>query len=275
MKQLTINGITYKLYKGGWINNATPHLEQILSKQESKQLLKEGGIFVRNIFDFDQTENRQFWFIVKDHFGGMEELSSRTRNKIRRSISTLRIEKISKQTMLNEGYQVYLAAFDRYKNAKVLLNQSQFEELIYNCTEQTDFWGCFIKENGILIATSINYLDTNFCEYATVKANPIYLKYYYPFYGLFYTMNEYYLCERGLKYVSDGARSITEHSNIQDFLIHQFGFRKAYCNLQLVYSKWLMMIVKIVYPFRKIIPSQKVKWLLKFEEICRNQSQNN
>ena len=35
-------------------------------------------------------------------------------------------------------------------------------------------------------------------------------------------MNRYYLEELKLKYVNDGARSITEHSNIQPFLIDTF-----------------------------------------------------
>ena len=37
-------------------------------------------------------------------------------------------------------------------------------------------------------------------------------------YGLLLKMNQYYLDEIGVKYVMDGARSITEHSNIQPFL---------------------------------------------------------
>ncbi|MGM9704630.1 MAG: hypothetical protein ACI3YB_01395 [Prevotella sp.] len=50
-------------------------------------------------------------------------------------------------------------------------------------------------------------------------------------------MNRHYLENRKLKFVSDGARSITNHSNIQPFLIDKFKFRKAYCNIRLTY-KW-------------------------------------
>ena len=53
-------------------------------------------------------------------------------------------------------------------------------------------------------------------------------------------MNQYYLEEKKLKYVCDGSRTITEHSNIQEFLMHNFKFRKAYCRLSFVNArKWV------------------------------------
>ena len=41
---------------------------------------------------------------------------------------------------------------------------------------------------------------------------------HYPYFGLLFEMNKYYLGELKYKYVSDGWRSITAHSNIQPFL---------------------------------------------------------
>lgn len=83
-------------------------------------------------------------------------------------------------------------------------------------------------------------------------------------------MNRYYLQELDLRYVSDGARSITEHSNIQLFLIDKFHFRKAYCQLQIEYQWWLKIIINILFPFRRLIPVQKVKAILNMEAMRRN-----
>lgn len=83
-------------------------------------------------------------------------------------------------------------------------------------------------------------------------------------------MNRYYLEELGVKYVNDGARSITEHSNIQPFLIDKFHFRKAYCRLQVKYQWWVGIVVKLLYPFRKLIPVLKVKSILNMEAMSRN-----
>lgn len=52
-----------------------------------------------------------------------------------------------------------------------------------------------------------------------------------PYYDLIYEMNRYYVEECKLQSVNDGARSLTEHSNIQLFLESKFWFRKAYCRL--------------------------------------------
>lgn len=105
-----------------------------------------------------------------------------------------------------------------------------------------------------------------------MKANPAYLKNStYPYYGLIYEMNRYYLDELKLKYVNDGARSITEHSNIQPFLIEKFNFRKAYCKLQIEYQWWMKLGVNVLYPFRNIIPVRTVKAILNMEAMKRGE----
>lgn len=82
-------------------------------------------------------------------------------------------------------------------------------------------------------------------------------------------MNRYYLEEKKVKYVNDGARSITEHSNVQPFLIEQFKFRKAYCQMQLAYVGWLRIMVFLLYPFRSLIPSRAVQAILNQEAMRR------
>jgi hypothetical protein len=70
-------------------------------------------------------------------------------------------------------------------------------------------------------------------------------------------------------YVNDGARSITNHSNIQPFLIDKFNFRKAYCRLNIYYKCWLGITIKILYPFRKFISNTTVKAVLNIEAMAR------
>ena len=45
----------YRYYKGAWIF-LEESKETLLSKKESDQLLKKGGLMVRNIYDFDCKE---------------------------------------------------------------------------------------------------------------------------------------------------------------------------------------------------------------------------
>lgn len=84
-------------------------------------------------------------------------------------------------------------------------------------------------------------------------------------------MNRYYLEEKGLKFVNDGARSITNHSNVQPFLIDAFNFRKAYCRLNIKYKWWFGIIVKTLYPFRIFTKTPKVQAILNMEAMARNE----
>ena len=109
------------------------------------------------------------------------------------------------------------------------------------------------------MASSVSSPNTN------AKARPILIM------ACLLTMNQYYLQEKGFRYVTDGSRTITEHSQIQDFLIQNFNFRKAYCQLEVHYCWWMKIAVKILYPFRKIIPLPRVKAILNMEAMQRGE----
>lgn len=269
MEKESNSQMDFHLYKGTWVNTKAPHLYNKLSDAECKALLKRGGFIVRNTYHFDLPRESSFWFVIKDSFGGMDELSSKTRNQIRRAFNTLDIKIINKDLMLKEGYKVYLSAFEKYSVKSEIMSRENYEKMIENMPDNYDFWACIDKNNGHLIAYSMNIIKDNTCHYLSMKAIPEYLRGYYPFYGLLYAMNQHYLEDRKVHYVSDGARSITEHSNIQPFLIEKFKFRKAYCCLQLKYKWWLHFIVMILFPFRSLIPFSSVKAVLNMHDMYK------
>lgn len=49
----------------------------------SVKIFYGGGIFIRNVYDFDTNYETSFWYVIKDSFGGMEELSSKMRNQVK------------------------------------------------------------------------------------------------------------------------------------------------------------------------------------------------
>lgn len=263
---------SYELYKRAWCYTGNLRDAKFLSKAKCEEMLKRGGVLVRCCYDFDCSEPTNFWHVIKDSFGGMDELSSNVRNQIRRAQKTLDIRKISVEEMLAQGYDVYCAAWENYKHTAIasMTTRECFNSDIANTDMAThDFWGCIDRESCTLVAYAINTVANRCCEYNSMKARPAYLKRYYPFYGLLYEMNRYYLEECGLDYVNDGARSITEHSGIQDFLIQKFKFRKAYSRLHIVYRFPLGLLVKLAYPFRKWIPLELARLLLRMEEFSR------
>lgn len=258
----------YRLYKGAWVFEYDPHLETQLSLREIEILLSKGGLMVRNTYDFDCKEETSFWYVIKDSFGGMEELSSKMRNQVKKCFKTMRVEKITADYLLQYGYQVFVKATDNYKVKAVPPTKAEFEERIRNA-EENEFWACFDIESEKMVAFCMNAVTAESCEYRTMKAIPEFQK-KYAYYGLIYEMNRFYFEERGVKYINDGARSITNHSNMQPFLIDKFNFRKAYCNFSVYYKQPLGIAVQLLFPFRKWIKINKVRALLDMEAMARN-----
>ena len=207
----------YRLYKQAWVFNSDPHKESKLGMDDVSNLFSKGGLIVRNVYDFDARVETSFWYVIKDHFGGYEELSSNMRNQVRRCFKTMAVKQISSDYLLANGYSVYVHAFESYKVKSHIPSKWEFESRIKNAQEN-EFWGVFDLGTNKLVAFSMNFVTDESCEYRTMKAIPEYQK-KYAYYGLIFEMNKYYLEEKKLKYVNDGSRSITNHSNIQPFLI--------------------------------------------------------
>lgn len=262
----------FRIYKNCLIWDGNPSDASDLLPAEAKAFIKKSGAWMlQNIFDWDCAQPTNFWKVINDTPRKIEELPSKVRNQIRRSLRDCDIRMISKQEIVDaDGYTVYKKAFERYHNvASSISERDEWERNILKSVEY-EYWGVFKKDDGKLIAWGMNSIKGNEVNYNTLKAIPEFLNKHYPYFGLLYEMNRYYLEEKGYKYVSDGYRSITGHSNIQPFLEKNFLFRKAYCRMKLYYAPWLSLAVKILYPFRrmKMLP-QAVRNVLKFEEINR------
>lgn len=54
-------------------------------------------------------------------------------------------------------------------------------------------------------------------------------------------------------YIVDGERNILHETAFQNYLEKYFGFRKAYCKLHIQYRRGVGVIVRILFPFRKLI----------------------
>ena len=262
----------FYLYRHAWRYDGAPHEEPQLTAEESRALLKQGGVLVRNTYDFDKAGDTRFWYVIKDTFKGLDEYASNERNKIRRSNNVLTFKKINAEKLKTEGWRILKATYDDYAVSDRLMNETVFLDYLSECEKQDfDYWGIYDQDRLIGFCTVWLWLPDS-CEYGLIGVLPEYKhNNTYPYYGLFHQLNAYYLGEQGFRYVTDGARSITEHSNIQTFLIDNFGFRKAYCHLKVYYKWWMKMAVKTLYPFRKTISLPRVKAILNMEAMQRGE----
>lgn len=268
MNKAATSNRQWRLYKGAWIF-LEENKERELSREEARNILKEKGLMIRNTYDFDTAEETSFWFVIKDKTEDISELPSSTRKKIRKALKTYNYKKTSLDKIESVGYEIITSAEKSYKNIPRHTTIKKYKRLIeeYRLQNNKEYWCIENKSTGKIVGFSVNTIKSDSCEYDNAKCSTESLhNSTYPYYGLFYIMNRYYLGERKVNYVSDGSRSITDHSNIQDYLIYNFKFRKAYCRLRIHYKLWLSVVIKALFPFRKIIPLQNVRAILKMEE---------
>lgn len=270
---MIINILTggYSEYKKCLIWDGETRLERELTAEQRRYLLKSSSAWmIRNIYDWDCGRPTNFWELINDTPRRIEELPSKTRNQIRRCFRDCEIRRLENSELVeSDGYTVFAEAFKRYKDVSVNIARREDWERSILEDDTSEFWGVFTREDSRLIAFAINTVKGKSVGYNTLKAIPSMMNKHYPYFGLLFEMNRHYLEERRFNYVSDGFRSVTEHSNIQPFLEKNFLFRKAYCRMNLQYAPWLGLIVKLLYPFRNLIPILKIRHILNFEEIAQ------
>ena len=105
----------WKYYQGALVPQVAPHLQTRLTKQEEKELLTlSKAYFLRYISNWDSETESQFWYVIKDNFVAMDELSSNTRSKVRRGLKHCSVKKVSNDLIAREGYTIYEQAFKSY-----------------------------------------------------------------------------------------------------------------------------------------------------------------
>jgi hypothetical protein len=262
--------MNWHYYKGALVSKLEAHHDVKISKEVSVSLLKSNNaFFIRYTTDFDQNCFSPAYYVIKDSWKGIDELSTKTRNQVRKALKMCDVKRIDKEVLFSQGYEVFKEHTVNFKNNdNNILNYEEYVAMIQNLSNR-DLFGCFDLQTDKLIAYAQNIVGEG-VNYSLLKAIPKFYKSHYPFYALIFKMNEFYLFECKKKYVCDGFRSLDNHSNIQNFLIEKFKFRKAYCKLHIQYVWWLKLIIAFLYPLRKFVKAGKIKSLLFQEEISRN-----
>ena len=274
--------IEWKNYKGVLLPVTPPHRTISLSKKEQNELLKLSGAYlIRWISEWDLPYKTNYWFIIKDSFGGFEEYSSKNRQHVRKGLRNFEVKKIDVDFLMQKRYTIYKKAYEHYKfkkkdrNIKTIPSKAIFIDIYKKTISNGEYLGVFENVTNKFVAFSEITIRDDAVIFGSTKFDPDYLK-KYSAYALIHTRNEYYLDNKKFKYVSGGTRSLLHETNYQDMLISVFKFRKAYCKLNLSFSPVLKAGIIILYPFRKIIYRinnklfKKISTVLKMYEITIN-----
>ncbi|MFV1467702.1 hypothetical protein VBY75_08480 [Idiomarina sp. HB] len=274
-KSFNFNGLKWRFNQGAIVPLSMPHSLEGFSETEAKKLLRrKNSLLVRWESAFDCESGKEWWHIIKDVPEDLSKLPKKTRYNIRKAEKSFECKRVSLTQVLEHGYSTYLNASSRYETHEKTISQKNFQHAINTLPSETEFWAAYSKESGRMAAFAENYVSEDACFYLSLWIEPKALKELVG-YMLFHEMNKHYLNDRGMSYVSDGARSISHDTNIHDFLISKFKFRKAYANLNVVYSPLVKIVTSSLYPFKRLIKkmplnfAKKLHVLLEQERIRR------
>lgn len=274
----------WEYYNHALIPTTAPHIvpdtSWMTDRKEWKRLA--GGkypLFARWMTDFDCPEQTQWWCLIKDTPFDLMSLKSNRRSVITRGLKRVDVRVIVPAKYAGQMAKVLIKAWQSYDehyaegdDRKNLTEE--FLRLTEDNLGNTEYLGAFLKDTDTLIGYSIYNLHGDWIEYSVVKTDPEYLNTQVNAALVYYGLERY--MKPGIRYILGGYRTMIHDSNYQDYLLKNFGFRKAYCRLHIQYRPWMRLAVSLLYPFRSFLKKfsgnsflYQVWCTLKQEEIHR------
>lgn len=269
----------WKYYNHAAIPTSAPHEQPNLAPVKDGSIWKLDGkpLFIRYSSNWDCGENTGWWYLIKEAPFDLNALSSNSRKHIKEAYRKTKIEKIDPVTCVESLFECSHNAFLKYKSAS---NEPSFENFKNQCLSSAmkniEYWAGFDLVTDKLIGWLNVACHDSWVEIVTAKFDPEYLKLRVSD-ALYATVLGYYLNDEKKLYVSSGCRSISHETNTQEYKEQHFGYRKAFCKLNIVYSSKMGFFVKILYPLRLMIDFagkfinkfHLISSVLKMEKIAR------
>lgn len=271
--------------KSGWsyynhalIPTCAPDETPDTSALKNRELWKSFGgtpILARWTTDWDCGDETDWWYIICTPPFSLSGLSKSSRKNIRKALENCDVRRIDPAAYAEELWQVFNEAAQRYANHEANADKDRFIAQCRNAAPNMEYWAGFDKNTDRMIGYKICAVFDHYVGFSVSKYSSGFLKLRVSD-ALNYTVIDHYFSRGGIAYISNGERSIIHKTNVQQYYQEHFGFRKAYCHLNIVYNKGFGFIIRLLYPFRRLVKTDsiltnKIAGVLKMEEIRRNQ----
>ena len=245
--------------KDRWILPVGPMSQPYrLAPAQCRELLRQlGGLWVMWTDGFGPHAQGSEWHAVicRRHVPVEEVASGNTRSKLRRGLKQCEVRPVEVREIARNGYETYCAAVSGYgQPGEALPTAEEFARRVMTDEPFGDIrhqWAAYHGGKMVAFAQNLIY-DKTEVDYTLIKLHPEYLN-RYSSYALIYRMNEHYLAQEGFGYVSDGSRSISHKTGVQDFLMKEFGFEKARTGLHVHYRWPVGPLLRAARPFRGVL----------------------
>lgn len=206
--------------------------------------------------DFDCPEETEWWCIIKDTPFDIMSLKSNRRSLITRGLKRVDVKVIIPADYADQMANILIKEWKYYDESYEEGNDRQeqteeFKKLTCDNLGNSEYLGAFLKDTDTIIGYAIYNLFDDWIEYSVVKTDPEYLNTQVNAALAYFGVERY--MRPGIKYIHGGWRTMIHESNYQEYLLKNFGFRKAYCKLHIQYRPLMKLAVNVLYPIRGII----------------------
>lgn len=274
----------WQYYKGALLPTCAPDETVDASMVESNEIWKgscRNAIFARWTSQFDCGYETQWWYVIKTEPFDLGALNAKKRYKVNRGLRMFEVRRIDPVGYMEDIYRVQVAAYADYpEKYRPTVDQQKLFDTIR--TEWTGpdvlVYGAFHRETGSLEGYIQMTVNGNCINSNAQKATPAYEKFQINYALLAGVLEDLKDKLAGEYYVSVGSRNVQHETAFQDFVEDIFGFRKAYCKLNVAYNPRFGWAVPVLYMFRGLLAKldqigivHKINGVLKMEQIVRSQ----
>ena len=228
----------WEYYNHALVPTLPPHIDPDTSWMKDSTKWKEyaGGkmpLFARWVSDFDCSEETQWWCIIKDTPFDIMSLKSNRRSLITRGLKRVDVKVIVPADYADQMANILIKEWKHYDDSYEEGNDrreqtEEFKKLTRENLGNSEYLGAFLKDTDTMIGYAIYNLFDDWIEYSVVKTDPEYLNTQVNAALAYFGVERY--MRPGIKYIHGGWRTMIHESNYQEYLLKNFGFRKAYCN---------------------------------------------
>ncbi|WP_251548046.1 hypothetical protein [Pumilibacter intestinalis] len=275
----------WQFYNHAWVPSVEPHTVPDLAPLAGGELFKQGGVLARYTTQFDCGNETEWWYIIKDKPFDISELKSKHRYVIKQGEKNFETKLINPLHYKEDIFQVATAAFADYpKKYRPQLQKDKFMNDIeeWSAGGGVFVYGAFVRNNGVLAGYAVLSKENRCLHFSILKTMPIYEKMQVNAALVYKILKDFEIELTNGYYICDGARNIQHQTHFPEYLEKYFGFRKAYCRLHVAYAPKYKRLIKLVYPFRKLLhlfdgitKVHQLNGVLKMEEIVRRQESEN
>lgn len=239
---------------------------------------KSGGIalLARWTTCFDCGHETNWWYVVKDEPFDINAIKAKRCYEINKGKKNFTVKRILPHEYQEDLYQVTLKALEGWpEKYRPIVKYEAFIRSLQSWNKNL-VYGAFLNENKKLCGYAYLTVLETYMDFNVLRTIPEYEKKGINVAIIGEILKDYKGELQAGKYICDGSRSIRHGTAFQDHLEKYFGFRKAYCKLNIRYRKPIGIIIACLYPLRKKLERfdhigmvHQINAILKMEEFIR------